>query len=155
MAFGLLRIGEAFLKGYGALTFRDGIGSSIGRASRVRNENHTNNYDYMLIPGSPSCWSLYRLSGGTFLMALACTLPGGASAANVGAYIAVAPGNSQPTPNSFEVFNSTNIAARVDVPEPSFRAQFSYSGRDWEEYSEPPRSKRIPTDPNRFQHIVF
>ena len=85
-----------------------------------------------------------------------CMVLAACSAAEVAVYTpaTIAPGMS-PAPNTFEPFNPAKIPGRVDVPEPSFRAQFAYAGSDWEVYDEPPKPGRRPRDPTRFQHIVL
>jgi len=73
-----------------------------------------------------------------------------ASAAGVAVYTpASTPPGMSPAPNTFEIFNPAKIPGRLDAPEPSFRAEFAYSGRDWEVYNEPPKPRRRPVDPSR------
>lgn len=57
--------------------------------------------------------------------------------------------------NSFAVFCPTNILQREVVSEPQFGAEWSYSGRDWTTFPEPPKQHRFPIDPARFQSVVL
>ncbi len=65
------------------------------------------------------------------------------------------PAGARLSAGTFEVFNPANIPEPVDVPEPSFRAQFFYSGRDWQVYVEPPTHSHRPEDVTRHQRIFL
>jgi hypothetical protein len=77
------------------------------------------------------------------------------SAAEVVLYKAVTATPGAPlAPGSFEVFNSAKIPEPVDAPEPSFRAGFVYSGRDWQAYQGGKANHRLP-DPTRYHQIFL
>ena len=72
----------------------------------------------------------------------------------VAKYTAVQPGKPL-VADSFAVFCPTNIPGREDVPQPTFGAEWSYSGRDWKPCPDSRKRRRFPVDPARFQYVVL
>jgi hypothetical protein len=101
--------------------------------------------------------SLRRASAAIMLVAGIFGVVHIAAGAEAALYKAVTttPNGTRLAPGTFEPFNPTNIPEVVDVPEPSFRARFFYSGRDWQVYVEPPGHSRRPVDVTRYQRIFL
>ena len=85
------------------------------------------------------------------LFALLATSP----AAEVTVYKPATAAGKPLSPNTFEIFNPANIPNPQHDPRPAFRAQLTYSARDWAVYSEPRSRGRMPADPTRYDRTVL